>query len=178
MLSVTVLYYKQVTTILSIAVCNLGWSNIHPPLFWCAHALMLWLSGELLSGCCQLWVLLVIIDTGATRVWSHPSMGGQGSLFIQVGVLHIRKVDICSSLFLTRKDTYPFHPPSLVLLTMTKFCEWLHHSRGSLSDGTYWAVTSFPELNAHVPFWCLQPCHHDTCGPWPILCGCSIGHPQ
>ena len=66
-----------------------------------------------------------------------PLYGWQGSLFVWVGVFHIREVDICSSHLLTWRGTYLLHPPCLVLLTMTQFCEWSHQSQGSLSNGIY-----------------------------------------
>ena len=36
-----------------------------------------------------------------------------GSLVLWVAVFHTREVDICSSLLLTCRDTYPVHSPSL-----------------------------------------------------------------
>ena len=66
-----------------------------------------------------------------------PLYGQQGSLFMWVGVLCVREVDVCVSFLLTWRGTYPLHPPSLVLLPVTQFHEWLHWSQGSLSDGIY-----------------------------------------
>ena len=173
-LSITVLYYKQVTTILSIAVCNLGWSNIHTPFI-----------SMTISSCSGCWVVavwllsillfVVVIDSGATRVWSHPSMGGKGPSSYGWGVFHIREVDVCLSLFPTQRGTYPLHPPCLVLLTMTQFHEWSHWSQGSLSNGIYgqWChslsqMHMFPLMSTTMSHYLWSS---------PILCGHSSGCP-
>ena len=151
MLPIAVLYYKLVTTIPSIAVHILGGEPTFTPLF-------LSMSTSSCSGC---WVVTGLVNVnsgfcGCHHFWCYkgikpPLYGQQGSLFIWVGVFHIREVDICSSLFPTQRGTYPLCHPCLALLTMTRFCELSHQSQGSLSRWHLWAVTSFPQPNACVP---------------------------
>ena len=71
---------KGFLTILSIAILLIGvkFGSIHsPPLFsvsmplcWGCQVISLWLLSTP--------VLVVVIDSGAMRVWSHPSTGGEG----------------------------------------------------------------------------------------------------
>ena len=173
-LSITVLYYKQVTTILSIAVCILRMILHSPPFFFNEYVLML----RLLGGYC-----LVAVNSsfcGCHHFWCYKSIKPplsvqQGSLFIWVRVFHVTEVDICSSLFPTWRGIYPLHPPCLVLLTMTQFSEWSHQSQGPLSDGIYRQqhhslsqMHVFPLMSTAM-----------SCYLWssPIFCGCSGGCP-
>ena len=59
----------------------------------------------------QLWFLL-----GEMREWSHPNVGGKGSLYNWVEVFHIKVDDNKSSKILTWRGTYPFHIPMVLPL--------------------------------------------------------------
>ena len=92
-LSIAVLYYKQVTTILSITVHNLGLSNIHP-LSFNEHALMLRLSGgyclvavnSSFCGCHQFWCLQ---GYEATPLWVARLPLHMGGSILHQGGRHL-----------------------------------------------------------------------------------------
>ena len=96
------------------------------------------------SGC---GVVLLLVNSGfiCSCHWlitsyegtKPPLYGWWGSLFIWVGIFHVKEVDTSLSLFLTTEGYLPITPLCLVLLTMTQFHEWSHQSRGSPSNGIY-----------------------------------------
>ena len=175
-LSITVLYYKQVITILPIAVCILGVILHSPPFFFSEHILLL----GLLGGYC-----LVVVNSsscGCHCFWCYegiepPLYGWQGSPLPMGGSIPYQGVDVCSSLFLTQRGTYQLHPlcfgvanhdpiPWVVMLVSRSTIQW-HLS----------AALSFPQPNAHVPLWHQQPCCV-TCGLHLSSMDAPVGSPQ
>ena len=131
-----------------------------------------WWAWSLCSGCCT---VLVFLDSGFwSRHWliwcnegiKSPFNWWQGSLFVWVGVLHIREGDNSSSLLLTWRVLTHYTSSCLILLTMTQFHEWLHWSWGSLSTGIYGQWHVIPSAKCTCSFQCLQP-HHVTWGFHP-----------
>ena len=88
--------------------------------------------------------------------------------------LHVREVDVCSSLFLTW-GYLPITPPSLILLTITQFPEWSHWSWGLLSNGIY-GQWHHSLSQMHVSHLMSTAMSHYLWSS-PILCGYSGGCP-
>ena len=149
-LSITVLYYKQVTKILSIAVHILGVILHSNPPFSS-------MSTSSCSGCwvVTVWLLstpvfVVVIISVATRVLSHPSMGSKGPLCMGGSILH----QGCRHLLipLPNMEGYlPATPPKFGLAN----CDPVPWVGTSVSRSTIqchlWAATSFPQPNSCVP---------------------------
>ena len=139
------------------------------------HVLML----RLLGGYC-----LVAVNSGfcsCHRFWCYkgikpPIYGQRGSLFVWVRVPCVREVDVCLSFLLTWRGTYPLHPPSLVLLTMIQFPEWLHWSQGSLSNSIYGQQCHSLSQMHLFPLTSTAMSHYLWSSP--IFDGCSSGCPQ
>ena len=167
--SIAVLYYKQVTTILSIAVCILGVILHSTPHFFSEHVLVF----RLLSGYC-----LVAVNCGfcgCHNFWYYegikpPLYGWQGSLCLG-GSIPCQGSRHLLIPFPTWRGTYLLHTPCLVLLNVTQFCEWLHQSGGPLSDGIC-GHQCHSLIQMHVfPLTSTAMSHYLWSSP--IFCGCS-----
>ena len=79
----------------------------------------------------------------------------QGSLFVWVGVLHIREEDTSSSMLLTWRGTYPLYPP---------FGLANHDPSSSVGCGVHHPMASvgsdvIPLVKCTCSFQCLHPLH-------------------
>ena len=100
-----------------------------------------------------------------------PPLHGQlGSLFIWVGIFHVKEVDASSSLFLTRRGTYPLHPhvwsckpwPSSVSGHIDLEVHHPMASTGSDVIPPAKHVCSFQHLQPHPITWGLHPSSVDA----------------